>query len=138
MKGLFYRIKRRGALVNQILPVLARTKLYGTIYDVMKYPGTSLLLLSSTSKKYIDHNNHMFERIGASEFSSESMIDMNTNYWTWLHEVISLEEKLTDCRRVYVSTKDLDYYVPGESYEWGLRTGNYTMPYSTRLFRKTK
>jgi hypothetical protein len=137
VKNVLYRIKKVGYLQNQFIPVVAQTKIGGVVYDVLKTSECELYLLSSTNPKFIEHNKHMFERIGVAQVT-DAAHDLSNVSWTWLFEVIDLPEKIKECRKVYVSTKDLDLFDQNEQYEWGLRFGNYTMPLSSRLIRKTK
>ena len=138
VKGVLYRIKKTGYLQNKFIPVVAQTKIDGVVYDILKTPECELYLLSTTNPKYVLHNQHMFERIGKAETIIVSNVDLSNVQWTWLFEVINLPEQVKECRKVYVSTKDIPLFDQNEKYEWGLRFGNYTMPLSTRLLRKTK
>lgn len=137
VKGVLYRIKKTGYLQNKFIPVVAQTKIGDTVYDILKTPECELYLLSTTNAKYVLHNQHIFERIGRAE-TTDVAIDLSKVQWTWLFEVIDLPEQVKECRKVYVSTKDINLFDQNEQYEWGLRFGNYTMPLSTRLLRKTK
>ncbi len=138
VKGVIYRIKKVGYLQNKFLPVVAQTKIDDTVYDILETPEREMYLLCSTNPKFLEHNSHILERIGAAETLVASNLDLSKINWTWLFEAIVLPEPIKECRKVYVSTKDLDLFDQNEQYEWGLRFGNYTMPLSTRLIRKTK